>query len=122
MELKKTDENIDKLIEMANECNSYNGSCEWVQAYSFDEIDDILTGMDPSEILSKVFFGEIQDGVGYDTARIRFNAYENIEIVSVYELEQDAWDYREEIFENYKDAVSESEYERAMEELEFEED
>lgn len=45
-----------------------------------------------------------------------------IEIVSVYELEQDAWDYREEIFENYKDAVSESEYERAMEELEFEED
>lgn len=122
MELKKTNENIDKIIEMASECNSYNGSCEWVQAYSFDEIDDILTGMEPSEILSKVFFGEIHDGVGYDTARIRFNGYDNIEIISVYELEQDAWDCREEILENYKDVVSEFEYEKAMEELEFEED
>ena len=122
MGLKNTNENIDKLIEMASECNSYNGSCEWVQAYSFDEIDDILTGMEPSEILMKVFFGKVDEGIGYDTARIRFNGYENIEIISVYELEQDAWDYREEIFENYKDAVSESEYERAMEELEFEED
>lgn len=78
--------------------------------------------MKPSEILIKVFFGKIDEGIGYDTARIRFNGYENIEIISVYELGQDAWDYREEIFENYKYAVSESEYERAMEELEFEED
>lgn len=78
--------------------------------------------MEPSEILRKVFFGKIDEGIGYGTARIRFNGYENIEIISVYELEQDAWDYREEIFENYKDAVSEFEYERATEELEFEED
>ena len=45
MELKKTDKNIYKLICMARECNSYNGSHDWVEAYHLDEIDDVFPDM-----------------------------------------------------------------------------
>lgn len=122
MELKKTDKNINKLIEMANECNDYNGSHEWAKAYSLDEIDDILAGMKPSEILTKVYYGGIEDWIDYDTARIRFDAYENIQITNMYQIGQEAWDYQDEILEDYKEVVGEDEYEKAMKELEFEED
>lgn len=122
MELKKTDKNINKLIEMANECNDYNGSHEWAKAYSFDEIDDVLTGMKPSEILMKVFYGEIDEWSDYFTARIRFDDYENIQITNMYQIGQEAWDYQDEILEDYKEVVSEAEYEKAMKELDFKED
>lgn len=121
MQLKKTDKNINKLICMARECNDCNGSHEWAKAYSFDEIDDVLTGMKPSEILMKVFYGGIDEWPDYFTARIRFDAYENIQITNMYQIGQEAWDYRGEILEDYKEVVSEPEYEEAMQELEFEE-
>lgn len=120
MQLKNTDKNLTKLVAMARECNDYNGTHDWVEAYSFDEIDEILGDMKPSDILEKVFFGDIDEEADWGTARIRFDAYENIEITSEYQIEQEAWDNRDEILEDYKDVVSEPEYEQAMEELDFE--
>lgn len=86
MQLKRTHKNMSKLIELARECNAYNGSHEWSQFYTFDEIDDVLAGMKPSEILTKVLYGEIPDGIDWSTARIRLDALGNIEITSVYQI------------------------------------
>lgn len=122
MQLKRTQKNLTKLVDMARECNAYNGTHEWVEAYSFDEIDEILGDMKPSDILTRVFFGDIEKGIDWSTARIRFNAYENIEITSEYQIKQEAWDYRDEILEDYKEVVSEPEYEEAIQELDFEKD
>ena len=122
MQLKRTQKNLTKLVRMARECNSCTGTQDWADAYDIDEIDDVLADMKPSEIIRSLFFGDIDEGVNWINARIRFNGYGNLEIISEYQLKQEAWDNRDDILEDYKEVASESEYKEALQELDFEED
>lgn len=102
MELEKTDKTVGKLLEMARELNQWDGSCDWAGTFDIDSADDFLTGMKPSGIIRAMFFGDIEDGVSYTDAQMRFDAYGNLEIISSYSLENEAWDYRDDIIDDYR--------------------
>ena len=102
MALEKTDKTIGKLIEMARELNSWNGSCEWAETFDIDEADDILADMKPSEILRALFFGDVEYGVSFTDTQMRFDVYGNLEIISSYSLENEAWWYRDDIIDDYR--------------------
>ena len=116
MELKETCENMQKLLEMAREINAYDGSEDWADTFGIEDADDYMT-LTPSEILRAIFFGDIEDGVGYSDAQIRFNAYANIEIVSNYTLEKEAWGYKDDILEDYESAFGEDMLNEALSEM-----
>ena len=116
MELKETCENMQKLLEMAREINAYDGNEDWADTFSIEDADDYMT-LTPSEILRAIFFGDIEDGVGYSDAQIRFNGYANIEIVSNYTLEKEAWGYKDDILEDYESAFGEDMLNEALSEM-----
>ena len=53
--------------------------------YSFDEIDDVLSGMQPFEIIRMAYFGSISWNDDY----FRFNGYGNIETVNDYTIKNE---------------------------------
>ena len=53
--------------------------------YSFDEIDDVLSGMQPFEIIRMAHFGTISFNDDY----FRFNGYGNIESVNDYTIQDE---------------------------------
>ena len=117
MELEKTDKTISKLIEMARELNSWNSSCEWANTFDIDEADDLLTGMKPSEILRAMFFGDIENDVSIYDAQMRFDVCGNLEIISNYTLEDEAWDCRNEILDDYRDEFGEDKLNERLSEI-----
>ena len=117
MSLEKTDKTISKLLEMARELNQWDGSCDWADTFDIEDADDILTGMKPSKILRAMFFGDIENGVGYSDAQVRFNGYANLEFVSSYTLEGEAWDYRDDIINDYRDEFGAGKLDEAMDEM-----
>ena len=117
MSLEKTDKTISKLIEMARELNQWDGSCDWADTFDIEDADDILTGMKPSEILRALYFGDTEEGISLDDAQMRFDGYANLEIISSYTLENEAWDYRDDILECYKDEFGEDELNKCLSEM-----
>ena len=117
MALEKTDKTISKLLEMARELNSWNGSCEWADTFDIDDADEYLGSMKPSEILRAVFFGDIEEGVSFEDAQIRFDVYGNLAIVSSNTLENTAWYYRDEIIDYYRDEFGEDKLNECLSEM-----
>lgn len=117
MELEKTDKTISKLLEMARELNSWDGSCNWVDTFDIDDADDYLSGMKPSEIIRAMFSGDIEEGASYTDAQMRLNAYENLEIISSYTLEDEAWDYRDDIIDDYRNEFGEDKLNECLSEM-----
>lgn len=113
--LDNTANNIETLINMARELNTENGSEEWSDAFSLAyEADDYLAGMKPSEIMRAMFFGNTDGFSSYSDALVRFNAYGNFEIIDPLTLDNEAWDYRDEILENYKDTFGDEAFDKAI--------
>lgn len=117
MTLKKTEKTISKLIEMARELNSWNDSCDWANTFDIEDADDHLVDMKPSEILRTLFFGNIEKGVGFTDAELRFNDYGNLEIISSHTLEHEAWDYRNEILDDYRNEFGEDKLDKCLSEM-----
>lgn len=76
----------------------------------------------PSEILRALFFGNIEDGVSYSDAQVRYNAYGNLEIISSYSLETEAWDYRDDILDDYRNEFGEGKLSEALSEMDTDEE
>ena len=117
MALEKTDKTISKLLEMARELNQWDGSCDWADTFDIEDADDYLFSMKPSEIIRAMFFGDTEEGVGFTDAQVRFNGAGNLEIVSSYTLENEAWDYRDEILEAYGDEFGEDTLNKCLSEM-----
>ena len=117
MTLEKTAKTTSKLVEMARELNSWDGSCDWADTFDIEDADDYLSGMKPSDILRALFFGDIEDGVSYTDAQIRFNGYGNLEIISSYSLENEAWGYRDEILDDYRNEFGEDKLNECLSEM-----
>ena len=117
MALEKTDKTISKLIEMARELNSWNGSCDWAYTFDIEDADDYLIGMKPSEIIRAMFFGNIENGVCYTDVQMRFDDYGNLEIISSYTLERETWDYRNKILDDYRDEFGEDKLTECLSEM-----
>ena len=115
--LAKTDKTTGKLIEMARELNAWNGSCEWADTFDIDDADEYLGSMKPSAIIRAIFFGDVEDGVSYSDAQVRFDAYANLEFVSSYTLENEAWGYRDDIITDYRDEFGADKLDGAVDEM-----
>ena len=122
MTLEKTDKTTSKLVEMARELNSWDSSCDWADTFDIEDADDYLAGMKPSEILRAMFFGDTEEGVGFTDAQMRFNSYGNLEIISSYSLENEAWDYRDDIINDYRDEFGADKLDEAINEMDTEEE
>lgn len=88
-ELKKyaADECLDDTVItvwMINEYLEENGYMD-NYIYSFDEIDDVLSGMQPFDIIRMAYFGSISWNDDY----FRFNGYGNIETVNDYTIQDE---------------------------------
>jgi hypothetical protein len=112
--LRNTRKTTGKLIEMARELTCENGSFEWADATPIMDADEMLDGVKRSEILRAMFFGSIEEGVGYPDALVRWNGLGNLEIVSPYTLENEAWDERDEILDNYREAFGTDRLDEAL--------
>ena len=91
------------LLEAAREGNRWDGAFDWA-----DAIDDIelLSGVygsgryDAQWLVDRAFYGGYEPGHDY----IRFDGYGNFESVDESDLEQEAWDNREEILDAVQSA------------------
>lgn len=119
--LAKTDKTTGKLLNMARELNQWDGSHDWADTFDIEDADDYL-GMKPSEIIRAMFFGDVEDGVSYSDAQVRFNAYANLEIVSSYTLENEAWDCRDDIITDYRDKFGVDKLTEALSEMDTDEE
>ena len=88
---------IGDLKEMVRECNSWNGSLDWLECYDMDEFDDLMSGMKPWEIARSCYFGSFNPC----DEMFRFNGYGNLESLSDYEFEDELSSYEREIIDNY---------------------
>lgn len=114
IKLDNTDNNIENLLNMARELNAWNGSEDWSDAFSLaDDVDNYLADMKSSEIMRAMFFGKI-DCDDYANAMVRFNAYGNFEIIDTIALDNEAWDYKDEILENYKYTFGDEAFDKAI--------
>lgn len=118
MGIKNNRINADKLIEMAREINNEEyGTYDWADTFSIMDADDYISSVSPSEILRAVFFGGIEDDVNYTDTQVRYDAYGNLEIVSSSTLEDEAWDLRDEILEEYRRVFGEDKFNEALSEM-----
>ena len=89
----------EELLETARQLNQWDGSCDWADAY--DSLED-LTGVysnnpehDADWLACRAKYGEWDGSSDW----LRFNAYGNFEGVSDEDLEDEAWEQRDEILE-----------------------
>lgn len=72
----------DDLIELFRSAFNRDGTFDFIDVFSADDINDVMRDNSPYEILCSVFFGNVTSVNDY----LRFNAYRNLESVSEYEL------------------------------------
>ena len=91
------------LLQAAREGNRWDGAFDWVDAT--DDIES-LSGVygsgryDAQWLVDRAFFGDYEPGHDY----IRFDGYGNFESIDESDLEQEAWDNREEILDAVQSA------------------
>lgn len=91
------------LLEVAREGNCWDDAFDWADAT--DDIDS-LSGVygsgryDAQWLVDRAFFGDYEPGHDY----IRFDGYGNFESIDESDLEQEAWDNREEILDAVQSA------------------
>lgn len=122
MTLEKTSKTTDKLLGMARELNQWDGSQDWADTFSLEDADDYLTGVAPSEILRSLFFGNIEDGVIYSDAQVRYNGCGNLEVISSYALANEAWGCRDDILEDYRNEFGVDKLNEALSEMDTDEE
>lgn len=90
------------LLEAAREGNGWDGAFDWADAAEDVESLSGVYGSGPHDaqwLVDRAFFGGYEPGHDY----IRFDGYGNFESVDESDLEQEAWDYREEILDAVRD-------------------
>lgn len=92
----------EKLMAMAHEVNSWNGTLEHLDMWENDrDFFDVFYSGEPMEVARAVQFGEYD----YRDEYVTINAYGNLKSYSDYELEELLEDYKEEIVESYNELV-----------------
>ena len=92
--------NVEELMDMVNDVNSYDGSLEYLVAYEHDE--DFYRdyyGNDPDGLARAIYYG---GKYNYMDEYIRWNGYGNLETLNSYEYEKEILSDYEWIIENYK--------------------
>ncbi len=67
------EENEEDFIEVIEDLDSYNGYLGDDRYYNMDELDELLTGLTPSEVLARTYYGGDDDTKDANGTRGEFN-------------------------------------------------
>ena len=88
-----------QLLDLAKECYSYNGTCDWADVFGNDEFFFKDMFDDAYDAVRAVYFGEYNFHDDY----VRFDAYGNLETLTDYQLEKEARDFVDDIIDALED-------------------
>lgn len=94
---------VEQLEEMVREVNSWDGSLGEFEYYEMEQINELLHGVEPLEILRMAHYGEFDWNDDYFT----INAYGNLESCSENDFHGDLIDYSKEIVGRYNELLEE---------------
>ena len=98
---------VENLKEMVSEVNSWDGTLEDYEYMGMGQLDEILTGVEPTEVLRMAHFGEFNWNDDYFT----IDVYGNLESISENDFHDELINNRDEIVERYKELFEEEEEE-----------
>lgn len=76
------DEALDITIDMLSDYNEYLSENGFETYFDMSELDEMLSGLSPLEIIQKTYFGNFN----YSDEYCQFNGYENIDSFSEYQV------------------------------------
>lgn len=76
------DESLDVDIDMLSDYNEYLSENGFETYFDMEELDEMLSGLSPLEIIQKTYFGNFN----YSDEYCQFNGYENIDSFSEYQV------------------------------------
>lgn len=89
-------ENPEERLQICKEINSYDGSMDFADTTTIEELAEI---MDAYDLARAIIYGNVGN-VDFD---VRFNAYMNLESIYPYDLENESENYIDEILEHIED-------------------
>lgn len=92
---------VEQLREMVQEVNSWDGSLGEFEYYEMEQINDLLHGAEPLEILRMAHYGEFDWNDDYFTV----NDYGNLDSCSENDFHSDLIDYSKEIVGRYNELL-----------------
>lgn len=99
--MKNTNE-LDKLMAMVQEVNSWNGELEYLDIWeNDDEFFNTFFNSNPMEVARAVQFGDYN----YNDEYVTFNGYGNLVSYTDYQVKELLKDYEAEIIESYNELV-----------------
>lgn len=98
---------VQELREIVAEVNGYDGSLEELDYMDIGTLDEILSGVEPTEVLRMAHFGEFDWSDDY----VKIDVYGNLESVSNFEFEKLVKDSHDEIVERYNELVEDGDIE-----------
>ena len=100
----------EQLNEMAREVNGWDSSLKDYDYMEMEQLDEMLNGVEPTEVLRMAHFGEFNWSDDYFT----INVYGNLESISEFEFEDMLKDNHDEIVERYNELVESGEIENIL--------
>lgn len=76
------DEELDVNIDMLSDYNEYLEDRGYEHYYNMDELDELLDGLTPMQVIQKTYFGKFN----YSDEYVQFNGYANLDSFSEYEI------------------------------------
>ena len=92
---------VEQLREMLQEVNGWDSSLEDYDYMEMEQLDAMLNGVEPTEVLRMAHFGEFNWSDDYFT----INVYGNLESISKFEFEDMLKDSHDEIVERYNELL-----------------
>ena len=86
-------DNMDITGYMVREINAWGGYLEYLEYFNMEELDFVLEDYTPSEVASRIFYGDFNPNDEY----FRFNAYANLESANEWDIEEEYRDHISEI-------------------------
>ena len=78
------DLSLESLLYLVSEVNSYDGSLEHLDYYDWGTFEDIISGMEPGDVIRRTFFGDVRISDDY----IGFDGYANFKTLDKYDYEE----------------------------------
>ena len=98
---------VEQLREMLQKVNGWDSSLEDYDYMEMEQLDAMLNGVEPTEVLRMAHFGEFNWSDDYFT----INVYGNLESISKFEFEDMLKDNHDEIVERYNELLEDGEVE-----------
>lgn len=100
-DIRDTPANRAALLELARAMSSWDGSCDWADA---TEPEELMSGLGFDQAAAMALIDAVGDDYYPTREFVRFNDAGMLESVDESDLEQEAWDNREEILDAIQSA------------------